>query len=205
MKESLEQTEKFAGEGKEEEKPLKRVFVEVGTHYLPIPFMGSKNFADDELYIGIEKSNKLVKEAKKNAERAYQRKKNNLENIHFLQADAERLPIKNEIAEEVFLGNVLGDPSISLISKEKFLEEAKRIVKKDGVIVVKETNTPLNHDVLMKLFIDHNLQIMKEVKKSSSEEWAGASDPYQKIYVNDLQISSRNSYIVYAKEKIKKE
>lgn len=184
-------------QAEKKEQIYKKVFVELGTHYIPLPMLGNKKFLEDELYIGIDIRGDLVKQAKQNTNLAHEG--SDFENIQFLQADAKRLPLKNKAAEEILLGNVLGDPSISLTDKATFLEEAKRVITEEGVIVIKETNTPLERDILMKLLANHHLEMIKEVNEMSAD-WPDAIAPYEKMGAQDLPKYSRDSYLLTVKE-----
>ena len=197
----MKNIETSIAERKEEKQTYKRVFVEVGTHMGPVPYMGNRKFSDNELYIGIEKDEKRIGVAKKSATRKH--KNDNVENLYFLQADANHLPLKNNVAEELFLGNVLGDPGISQEDKENFLEEAKRVVRKEGVIIIKETNTPLDRTILSKLIDRHGFSIVKEIKRESLD-WGDAVDYYQRRLSIPV-MDSIESYIVYFKKEKKEE
>jgi len=178
-------------ESAEEPKP-KRVFVEVGTNSLPVTYIGSREFAEDEVYVGIDKNLENVRRAKEitELERTQQ-------NFHFVQADAAQLPLKNESAGEVFLGNVLGDPSISPIAKERFLEEAKRVLQRAGALVVKETNTPADRSFVEGLLTRHGFAVERVIDKESGE-WRQNVDPYQKAFY-DSTLGAEDSYLMYAK------
>jgi len=157
--------EEFKGE-KEKELSAKRVFIEIGTGELPVTRIGNRKFNDEEMYIGIDLNPAAVQRARSHTQT--QGVTPEAKNLYFLQANAEKLPVKDKSASEVFLGNVLGDPSILDAEKDKFIEETKRILKKDGVIIIKETNTPAPIEYLKNLINKHNLV---------EERWFGSELP----------------------------
>lgn len=134
----------------EKEKSPRRVFVEVGTSEVPVPRLGTKKFSDGDIYIGVDVKKSSVRRAKEVIREN--------KNIYFLQADAEQLPVGDSSTDELYFGNVFGDPSISVDEKRKFLKEAERVLKDGGRLVIKETNTPLAVDDLRELLEGRNLE-----------------------------------------------
>ncbi|MBI3627464.1 MAG: class I SAM-dependent methyltransferase [Candidatus Sungbacteria bacterium] len=171
---------KESADHSEEGRP-RRVFIDLGTNSLPVTAMGSREFSEDETYIGVDKSRKY---ARQNQELAKDDFPEN-ENIHFLQADAKKLPVRNESVDEVFLGNLLGSSNISEEEKNKFLQEAKRILKTGGKVIVKETNTP----ALPQDFVDmarRNGFILEKAVSANSPEWPEAVRPYEAVAGTDF-------------------
>ena len=160
----------------EKSPPLKRIFIELGTNSVPVTFLGNKTFGENETYIGIDIDPKNIAKAKEFTESIHDKQKN----VYFIQADAERLPIGDHSADEVFLGNVLGDGSISLAKKEKFLEEAKRILRENGTIVIKETNSPMEIIDLDSLLKESHLYLEKSVRMEDPD-WEKEIKPYHDI------------------------
>lgn len=175
-------------ESREENDKKERVFVEMGTGRIPVPFLGSKQFKDNERYIGVELDKESLKEARERVERVAVDE----ERIDFVEANGERLPLRSSSVDEFFLGNVLGDPRVAGGSKEKFIEEAERVLKKGGRLIIKENNTPLEISELRKLLKDRKLELEKFLTpkdKNWSEEIqkyhkvASGADPWWPIYV----------------------
>lgn len=177
-------------EGHQEGGPKKKkVFVEVGTHNLPVTWLGSKKFGKNETYIGIDASHDKIREAKEFTEQDRPQ-----ENIYFLNADAEHLPLKNASADEVFFGNVFGDPSITDQEKDKFMQEAKRILDQGGRIVIKETNTPASRQYLKHLFEKHGLKVAR-ILETESPQWAKTVKAYDRVAAG--RMSWAGSYLLF--------
>lgn len=185
--------EKSVVEQREDSKP-KRVFIELGTHAYPVPILGSRKFKEDETYIGIDIDPKKIKQA---AEGTKEQKDMSGGSFFFLQADAAGLPIKDKTTDEVFVGNMFGDGSISEATKEKLLQESKRILKDGGVIIINETITPLPSAKMKHFIIKEGLEIIKQVNKNSAE-WEKTLVEYDMDYIkNDL--ANKNSYTLFLK------
>lgn len=182
--------EKLKEQKKEEPKLPKRVFVEIGTRDFPISWVGNKKFGKNDIYAGLDLNESHLREGRENTDSADKLQKN----IYFIRADAATLPFENETTDEIFFGNVFGDPSISIQKKETFLEEAKRILKNGGNIIIKETNTPFPENSMIKLAEKHGIAIKKMVRKSSPD-WKEEVDKYDKV-AGELDFAAYDSYLV---------
>ena len=166
-------TEKNTKTSQEIQKP-RRFFVEVGTNEIPVMVMGEKKFGPEDTYIGIDLM--MAKDAKQKTELFGKQPSNYL----FITAQGERLPLKGETADELYFGNVFGDPSIPAGAKNKFLQEARRALKKDGLLIVKETNTPLDLNEMKELLRKNMFQAEKIVTPRDAD-WAEATAPYDVV------------------------
>ncbi len=159
----------------QEKQPL-HVFVEVGTNQLPVTFMGEKRFGgENDMYIGIDVKKKDVVMAKQVHEFGPKG-----QHATFVQASAEQLPLKDESAEEMFFGNVFGDPSIDTGAMSTFLSEAERVLKQGGQLIIKETNTPIDIEELRNLLSWHHFR-EERVITTEDKNWKEELRPYEKI------------------------
>ena len=169
----------------------KKVFIELGAGNIPVSWVGKREFKENEIYIGIDRASGDLEEAR---ERTREDREENT-NTHFVQADIRKLPVSDHAADEVFLGNVLGDPSIKDAEKDKFIEEAKRILKKGGKIIIEETYTPPNFKWIDDFIKRHGLFVEKGAD-SGNQKWKETVDPYNKI---GAKYKWSGSYIVFLK------
>lgn len=169
-------TENIENRTKAFEENLKphRVFVEVGTNEIPVTAMGERKFGPEDTYIGIDLT--MAEDAKRTTEALSKQPSNYL----FITAIGERLPLKEGVADELYFGNVFGDPSIPDGTKDKFLQEARRALKKDGLLIVKETNTPLDQEE-MKSFLRKNMFEVEKIVTPRDADWAEATAPYDMV------------------------
>lgn len=169
----------------------KKVFIELGTHDYPVSWAGTKKFGENEIYVGVDIDAEALKEDKRRTMRDDEENGN----IHFIHANARNLPLADRIADEVFLGNVLGAPYVTDLNKDKFIEEAKRILKPGGRIIIKETNTPTDLRYLDTLIRRHELAVEKGATPKSPE-WAELIEPYDKA---ETKSKWSEPYIVFLK------
>jgi len=155
-------------ENKEKLK-FKRIFIEVGTGIAPLPFIGERKFNSDEIYIGIDINKERIKDAKYASE-ILKEDKGHTANFYFINADAKRLPFKNNIANELYFGNVFGDPSISKEEKINFLKEAIRIMTSDAKLIIKENNTPANLEMLKNDLLANGF-IVEKIITPKDKDW----------------------------------
>lgn len=84
-----------------------RVFVEIGCSFSPVVLRGNTEFPEPSQYIGIDIRERDLRDAHSLVSKEHPDV--NMELIHWT---AEALPLVSDSVDEVFLGNVLGDPSI---------------------------------------------------------------------------------------------
>ena len=153
-------------EVKEKEKP-KRVYIELGAGRRSAPAEGMA-LSENDFYFGIDIDEKaLTTISNTPQDKQHSTKK---QNIYFIRGDATRLPLGNEISDEVFMKNVLGDPEIEEKMKEGFLDEAWRIAKVGSRLIITETYTPRKLKDVRELLKRHGFvieQIEKIARKPS--------------------------------------
>jgi SAM-dependent methyltransferase len=181
------------GEAEAERTP-KRVFVEMGTNSLAASWMGDGAIGPDDLYVGVDIHKKFLETSQELTDAHERMSKNKI----FVQADAERMPVRSGIAHEVFLGNVLGDPGITDRMKNSFIAEARRIVADDGRVVVKENNTPAELGDVLALLRKNGFHIEAYID-SRSPKWSEALLPYDRTSAARTEERyAVSGYIVYA-------
>ncbi|OHA04481.1 MAG: hypothetical protein A2934_00800 [Candidatus Sungbacteria bacterium RIFCSPLOWO2_01_FULL_47_10] len=77
--------------------------------------------------------------------------------------------------------------------KEAFFEEAKRILKKGGSVIVKETNTPLKEDLMIRLAEKHGFAVKKNIHLDSPE-WKREISVYDKV-ARTYPLADGSSYL----------
>ena len=125
-----------------ESKNTRRVFIDLGSGLFTAAFSGNRALQDNDYYIGVDNNRKKIQAALTTHDIAANKKNfdNIGKNVFFVQGNGGELPFADSSADEVFLGNVLGDRAIH--SVDAFLTEARRILKTDGKLVILETITP---------------------------------------------------------------
>ncbi|MBI2653075.1 methyltransferase domain-containing protein [Candidatus Woesearchaeota archaeon] len=176
----------------------KNVFVEIGSGDGLTTVLGTKRFYDDDIYVGIEINERLVK----GAQQLNRRKVADGENIYFVVGDVSNLQLPEGFAKEVYLGNLVGYGMTPRASIDKIIEEAKRIAGNDGLIVFRETNTPLNIDEFKKLLDAHGISI-QEITYPHSPQWKEKIRPYDRLEADKPERVPVDSYLVFAKVKRK--
>ena len=147
----------------ETEKPARKIFLEVGIDRRifynihddsgdvlpPVPVGGDKNWDSDEVWVGVELNWANIIGAKDEAslaKRVGERHawKSNIrpEQLLYVMADGQKVPLPDHSVETVFFGNQFGDPDIPGKVKRGFLKEAHRVIKPEGQVVIVETRTP---------------------------------------------------------------
>jgi ubiquinone/menaquinone biosynthesis C-methylase UbiE len=84
-----------------------------------------------KIYIGLDVVKALLCMAKE---------KNALANTHFLQADAQTLPIKNRLVDRLLIYNVILQLPPRIF--KSILKECKRVLKPDGVMLIGDIPNP---------------------------------------------------------------
>ena len=172
--------------------PKKRVFLECGTNLTPVTWIGSREFPNSELYIGIDINAQKVKEAK---ELTFDRQPN----MHFFPADAADLPFGDESVDELLLGNFLGDDlKISEAVREKSVQEAARALHKGGVLIIKEIFSPADERYVQNLLSKNNFEIEKIIRSGDSG-WEDEIRKYDWVEADRKTVS--RSYLIFAKKK----
>ncbi len=192
MPETISRPESESGIESGGEKKPRRVFVEIGTRNLPTAFYGERKIGEDETYVGIDVEGESIASAKELAERHSQELGKGRH--YFVQADAKEIPLADASADEVFIGNVFGDEMhISFEDRKKFLSEAGRILAKDGHLVIKETNTPLDYETMDQLLQETDFKVERVWDKNARPEEFEAQ---RRLYEGEIDLSAPDSYII---------
>ncbi len=182
------------------EVPKRKVFLEVGTGQNPVPINSGRKFKKDELYIGIEPSSKIF-DAQKDTRGLG-------DNILFIKALGERLPLASQSVDELCICNVFTDPSFLNNSKKyksseahemhQIVSEFLRVLTARGKLIVVGTNTPdvFDSEKVTVLLTTHGFVIDK-ILHHTDEEW------YEEIkqlnyFGYRYQFKGQLSYLVYA-------
>lgn len=96
-------------------------FVEVGCNDSPVTTRGKFPFPPEHQYIGIDTDTQSLERAREQTARA-----NPQVNAQFIEADARDLPLPNECADEFFVSNVFGDPSVEILRVYGIVSERRR-------------------------------------------------------------------------------
>ncbi|MEK7464315.1 MAG: methyltransferase domain-containing protein [Patescibacteria group bacterium] len=181
--ETIQSTPEIGEDETVEKETKRRVFVEIGTHVLPVTWQGAKKFNKDNIYIGIDISGERVRRAKEKSLMIAEGVGSDKDSLNFINASADKLPLADSSADEVFLGNVLGDPGIKPIDKKKaFLKEAERILKEGGRLIIKENNTPLDYEGLRKV-LEGTMFSPEKFLTPKDAEWDKEIAKYERIAV----------------------
>jgi ubiquinone/menaquinone biosynthesis C-methylase UbiE len=115
----------------------KKIIVEVGTDGKPFFLIGHRQLQPDELYVSIDKDIARARTTDRMADRL------KVENTTAVNADARKLPFADNTVDEMVFTNVFGDSGVSTpLYFHSMLQEAVRVLKKNGTILITETYTP---------------------------------------------------------------
>ncbi|MEK7547255.1 MAG: methyltransferase domain-containing protein [Patescibacteria group bacterium] len=153
-------------EQKEQETPIKRVFIELGAGHRPLPTEGDKTFSENDIYVGVDMDEERLKKGRSETQKG--EKSSEKQNMYFVRGDATKLPLGSGISDEIFLRNILGDPGITQEIKDGFLNEAGRIAKDNGRLIIEETYTPRRLKEVRDILRQHGF-IVERVEKISEK------------------------------------
>ena len=146
------------------------VMVEFGHGLRPAAFRQSVEFTDQRVYIGIEP---WLRNSRSNGERRlyHLQAENSEQSISFIDQDLDKGGTRTQrrlsrvgrvlgfvglydpstilpdgAADEILLSNVFGDPQVAGSKKrtKRLLDEVGRLTAEQGMVVIRETITPLN-------------------------------------------------------------
>ena len=150
-------------EGKKDKKEQKgeesEIWVDIGAGRNPLGMLRKKlEELEGKVYIGIDISpgEFLIN---RNWLKLFKVKAKEI--LHIV-ASGEKLPIKDNSCDQVFLANFLGDPKISQETKEKALQEAFRILKPGGLLNIIERWTPPPKNEVIKMIQNLGFEFVKE-------------------------------------------
>ncbi|MEK7142652.1 MAG: class I SAM-dependent methyltransferase [Patescibacteria group bacterium] len=143
----------------------KTIIFEIGPGESPFFSQSGKEVKENEFYIGVDLDPEVLKRDQENFGQ---------ENIHFIQAEGEKLPLPDNSADIIVARNYFGQSSnipeegslewaIFYLTKsrfqptwkdrelgfESFLEEARRVLKSKGELVIIEQYTPIKFDSMV--------------------------------------------------------
>lgn len=213
-----------------ENKLAKKVIIELGPGMIPLPGSMHPDVVDyycaqhkkehpiilgqNEIYIGIEPSCDAIQESKVSIDSVseYIRGK-----VQLIQGYGERLPIKSNSVERVFIRNLFTDPSFlyynrasvdnkRLYVKEKIapiIKELKRVVKKDGIVIIAETYTAeiCEPEYIIEFFIENGFILSKHIKarQSDDNDFAKALKDIAKVDPNIISNKEGNYILEFAR------
>ncbi len=150
------------------ERPKKKIFVEIGCGGLAIPaLIGSKSLKGYDYY-GIEVNSYDLEISKALTEAYIKMKKRDedLNDLHFLNIDAGQLPFDDRSVDEIFFGNFFSAPKRGFnFSQEGIIEEVRRVLKDDGILIIKENLffPREDYEKLKKKLEDFGFMVEKEI------------------------------------------
>ena len=127
---------------RKEDSP-RRVFVDLGSGVFPAAFVGNQEFKGNDYYVGVDANKAKIEHGLALQGDLLKNSGNRRrvgENVFFIHSPVRNLPFPESSVDEVLLGNVLGDDAIHHV--DPFLQQARRILKTGGVLIVLETITP---------------------------------------------------------------
>jgi len=179
----------------EEEEQKKHIFLEIGPDLSPVPMVGKRKFDGNNYYVGIDINADSVESDKKRAE------SHGMKNVSFAQGDGRKMPFADETVDEVFLSNVFGSPKVANDEKtiNLLFNEISRVCQKNGILIIKETNTPeaMHYDKIKEIAEQYGFTVEQMVRKGD-ENW----DEMIELYSTGgfRYIESQESYIVSLKK-----
>lgn len=87
-----------------------RIFLEIGCGAQPVPVVAEREFIGNDSYLGIDPHTQALFGLNGAEEKVSQSKPD--ENIKFMPSTASRVDLPDESVDEVYMANVIGDPSI---------------------------------------------------------------------------------------------
>ena len=97
------------------------------------------------------------------------------DNFYFVEADGRNLPIADGSVDEVYIGNLFGEPARNQNAKLEIFLELKMIISENGQVVVVETltpkATPFSLDELPALLDQNGFEIVDLVTQDDEEKW----------------------------------
>lgn len=180
---------------RQEEKPIN--ILEIGSGAIPFVSEGKLKEGDNYYIIEINERDfeylKNILELGKKAKKVVRK-----ENIYPLLGDGKNLPFEKGTMDKVFFSNVFGDPGILKEDKICMLEEARRVLKDDGLLIIKEDTCPLNIGTLVEMV--EKMDFILEKKIDTPSEWQREVSLYHK---GPLARYLPHAYIVYFRKKLK--
>lgn len=187
-----------------ETNPNKKIFVEVGAAY-GIAIIGHQDegglkFGGEMSYIGIDTVNFPI-----DTNDQFREAKARGEDVRYEICFAEHLRFQDETVDEIFYGNVFGDPRTQL-TREQFLKEAWRVLKHGGKLTIFEDNTPFDFDIqsgedsggeLLKVWLSETGFSIEKLVKGGDIEYLELGKKY---YGDAPQSHAFSEYILIARK-----
>ncbi|MHB8871377.1 MAG: class I SAM-dependent methyltransferase [Candidatus Doudnabacteria bacterium] len=174
-------------------KPRK-IYLDLGHFVFPFPETGLKEIPADEMYVGVD-----IRQHLNNSRYP--------DNFHFVEADGKDLPIADGSIDEVYVGNLFGEPSQGQKSKLEILPELKRILSDNGEVVLAETltpkATPFSLDELPSILDKYGFEVVDLVTQDDEEKWKREISQYNihasRVYTH-AEIMGRRFLIRFKKK-----
>lgn len=191
------------------------VMVEIGHDNFPVAFQQG-GFTKKRAYIGVEAWLRDLCGKRDYVESLRQNR--GKQNIFFIDHNTEGLIYRDrktgesgyfgdysaetclppEVANEVLLNNVFGDPHVAFSKgTEALIKETARLTKLGGYVIIRETITPHFLQLSVDQIENSGLEIAKIVTQDNEHDWQSL----QELYVADPHALSRykNQYIFLSK------
>lgn len=180
--------------GSREEKPPRRVYIEIGTGTVPAAVWGERRPKENEIYVGIDLDFTALSRARDAAAYAVRAGQMEEGETQFLRADARRLPLADASADEILLSNLLGyEAKVSPEDRKKIIGEVERVLAPNGKLIIKETITPLDYIALEDSLAGANFAVEKIFDRQAEPE---AFEAERRKYEGETNFGAKYSYIV---------
>lgn len=169
----------------------RRIIVEFGPAGNPVTISGQKFFHPDDINGQYLRSGKDSTEALSEVSKSL-----------FVQADASEAPLRSQVADEVIIGDVITSNEIGGAFPE-MVEEAYRVLKPGGKLVIKELLWPVSIGQMQALLKQVGFSDIKAVTPEMSEwsqvlEELDSMDHQLFISIEPEVYRLKKRYVIYA-------
>lgn len=149
------------------EKEDKKVIVEIGCGLTPFPLSGKRKLKGNETYIGIEPNEKSAQNAK-SALNDF-KEITGAEKFEIFERLGEKTGLPENYADEIIIINVVGYRE-TILKFDATAKEAKRVLKKEGLVYIVETNTPYGNPLeIINIFQNNDFKLIDYIRLKDGE------------------------------------